>query len=190
MLRQDRKGCPRLRTWTSPGGPSQAGPEHRTNTVFIKKLTRTPKPAQSLAALSKLTNISSPGLPITGMQIPLTQTDKRFTSMVRDEKLHHNSANCNALFLTHPHGKGWCLQSQGPDQEKPDSPPSLGLAKMPWKEPQQGQKPASWVQLCQGHAEIPAESLGVSGLLFLICKIGSLGKTVSKTPSSPDTKQS
>lgn len=77
--------------------------------------------------------------------MPLTQTDKRFISMVRNEKLQHNSTNCNALILAHPHGKGWCLQSQGPDQEKPDSTPSLELAKMPWKEPQQGQKPGSWV---------------------------------------------
>lgn len=110
--------------------------------------------------------------------------------MVRNEKLQHNSTSCNALPLAHPHRKGWCLQSQGPDQEKPDSPPSLGLAKRPWKEPQQGQKPGSWIQLCQGHAQIPAESLCVSGWLFLIWKIGSLGKMVSKTPSGPDTKQS
>lgn len=42
----------------------------------------------------------------------------------------------------------------------------------------------------RGMLQIPAESLCVSGLLFRICKTGSLGKMVSKTPSRHDTKQS
>lgn len=103
--------------------------------------------------------------------------------------------NCNALLLAHPHWKGWCLQSQA--QIRKNQPRLQRLPAQPGAGSDAMQGASAWEEtriLCPAlpvaSYETPVESLCVSELLFLICKIGSLGKMVSKILSSRDTQQS
>lgn len=123
------------------------------------KGSKTCPASQQPVALSKMTNISWPGLPICGAQIPITWTDKRLFSVVSNESCStapRTTMPCRWLTLT---GKaGVCKARPGSgktSQSSGDSPPSLGLAVVPWKEPWPGKKPGSCVQPCQCRAMRP-----------------------------------
>lgn len=169
MLLRERVGCPRLRTQTSQWRPSQAGLEHRTNAVFIRKLTRTLKPAQCLSNWKPWARWrTSLGLICQSVEhkYQLHGLRKEFfqrSGMKSYSTTPWTAMHCYLLTLTGKAGACKARPRSGKTRQgSRDSPPSLGPVVMSCKEPQLGKKPGSCVQLCQWQAMRPQWSPFVS----------------------------
>ena len=191
----EEEGCPRLRTQKYHWGPSQDGPEYRTNADSIKKLTKTPKPAQPLSSWRPWASWQTS----LGLVCPFVEHKHQLHGLIKD--FSQWSGRRAAAQLHEPQcpvtcWKGWCLQSQACIRKNqstvkaPETPcPACGWRRCLGRSPGLGRNLDPVSSCTEACYESLVESLCVFGLLLLICKISSLGKLVSKIPSSHDTRQ-